>query len=105
MVSIAAPTEEERAHHYLWRFWRHLPGAGRMTVFDRSWYGRVLVERIEGFCEEPDWRRAYGEINDFEAQLAEHGVVVLKFFLHVSKREQKKRLLARIDEADKNWKN
>ena len=74
-IPIAAPTDEERAHHYLWRFWRHLPRAGRITIFDRSWYGRVLVERVEGFARRDEWRRAYAEINEFEEQLAEHGMV------------------------------
>jgi AMP-polyphosphate phosphotransferase len=71
VVPIAAPNDEERAHHYLWRFWRHLPRAGRMLIFDRSWYGRVLVERVEGFATPEDWRRAYDEINDFERQITE----------------------------------
>src|SRR5204862_316896 len=72
-IPVAAPTDEERAHPYLWRFWRHIPRKGGFTIYDRSWYGRVLVERIEGFCSEADWMRAYAEINDFEEQLAEHG--------------------------------
>ena len=74
IVPIAAPTEEERAQPYLWRFWRHLPARGKFTVFDRSWYGRVLVERVEGFCSPADWLRAYSEINDFEEQIADAGV-------------------------------
>ena len=78
IIPIAAPTEEERAQPYLWRFWRHLPRLGRVTIFDRSWYGRVLVERVEGFCAEADWMRAYGEINDFEEQLAEAGGIVVE---------------------------
>ena len=76
VIPIAAPTEEERAQPYLWRFWRHMPRKGRVTIFDRSWYGRVLVERVEGFCSEADWMRAYSEINDFEEQLVRHGTVV-----------------------------
>src|SRR5207248_2719190 len=76
VVPVAAPNEAERAHPYLWRFWRHVPERGDMTFFDRSWYGRVLVERVEGLCPEADWMRAYAEINDFEAQLAEHRVIV-----------------------------
>jgi len=91
VVSIAAPTEEERAHHYLWRFWRHLPRDGRVTIFDRSWYGRVLVERVEGFATPAEWERAYLEINDFEEQLVEHGVVIVKYWLHISPREQLRR--------------
>jgi len=79
IVPVAAPSDEERRQPYLWRFWRHLPRAGRMTIFDRSWYGRVLVERVEGFCSSTDWQRAYGEINEFEEQLARHGVVLVKF--------------------------
>jgi polyphosphate:AMP phosphotransferase len=90
-ISIAAPTDEERAHHYLWRFWRHVPRAGHMTIYDRSWYGRVLVERVEGFAREAEWRRAYQEINDFEEQLCEHGVVLLKLWLHISPDEQLRR--------------
>jgi len=101
---IAAPTEEERAHHYLWRFWRHLPRAGRITIFDRSWYGRVLVERVEGFAREDEWRRAYGEINDFEAQLAEHGVVVRKFWLHIDPDTQLARFKEREATAFKQYK-
>ena len=79
---VAAPTDEEQAQHYLWRFWRHLERAGRFTIFDRSWYGRVLVERIEGYARDEEWRRAYNEINDFEAQLTEHGIVLLKYWVH-----------------------
>ncbi|MCC7384345.1 MAG: polyphosphate:AMP phosphotransferase [Deltaproteobacteria bacterium] len=94
-VPIAAPTEEERAQPYLWRFWRHLPRAGSFTLFDRSWYGRVLVERVEGYCSESDWRRAYSEINDFEQQLVRHGLIVAKFWLAISKEEQLARFKAR----------
>ncbi len=95
VVPIAAPTDEERAHHYLWRFWRHLPTDGRVTIFDRSWYGRVLVERVESFARPDDWRRAYHEINDFEEQLAEHGTVISKFWIHISKDEQLRRFKER----------
>jgi polyphosphate:AMP phosphotransferase len=91
VVSIASPTDEEKAHPYLWRFWRHLPTAGTITVFDRSWYGRVLVERVEGFCWPEDWQRAFGEINDFEAQMVASGVVLVKYWLHVSREEQLRR--------------
>ena len=94
-VSVAAPTQEERAQPYLWRFWRHIPRLGRITIFDRTWYGRVLVERVEKFCSEADWMRAYSEINDFEQQLTEHNVVVVKFWLAISKEEQYKRFKAR----------
>ncbi len=95
VVPIAAPTDEERAHHYLWRFWRHLPRDGRVTIFDRSWYGRVLVERVESFARPDDWRRAYHEINDFEEQLFEHGTVISKFWIHISKDEQLRRFKER----------
>jgi len=91
VIPIAAPTEEERVQPYLWRFWRHLPRLGHVTIFDRSWYGRVLVERVEGFCAEQDWNRAYAEINDFEEQLVQSNVVVAKFWLQVSKEEQLRR--------------
>ena len=101
---IAAPTEEERAQHYLWRFWRHLSRAGRVTIFDRSWYGRVLVERIEGFATETAWRRSYGEINDFENQLIEHGIVLVKFWLHITKEEQLARFKLREKTPYKRWK-
>ena len=77
-IPIAAPTDEERAQPYLWRFWRHVPRKGCFTIFDRSWYGRVLVERVEGFCSEADWMRAYDEINDFEEQLARNGAVIVQ---------------------------
>ena len=91
MVSIAAPTDDERAHPYLWRFWRGLPRPGRVTIYDRSWYGRVLVERIEGFCRREDWMRAFEEINAFERQLTEHGIVVVKFWLMVGPEVQLRR--------------
>ena len=100
----AAPTEEERAHHYLWRFWRELPGAGRMAIFDRSWYGRVLVERVEGFASAAQWRRAYSEIADFEDQLLESGVVLLKFWLHIDPDEQLRRFQAREETPYKKHK-
>ncbi|MFG0273704.1 MAG: polyphosphate:AMP phosphotransferase [Phycisphaerales bacterium] len=104
VVRIAAPTEEERARHYLWRFWRRLPLPGRMTIFDRSWYGRVLVERVEGFAREDEWRRAYAEIVDFEAQLVEHGVVLCKFWLHIDADEQQRRFEARAESPYKKHK-
>jgi AMP-polyphosphate phosphotransferase len=103
-VPIAAPTEEERAQPYMWRFWRHIPRRGRLTVFDRSWYGRVLVERVEGFCSEYDWMRAYNEINEFEAQLVEHDLVVVKFWLAITKDEQLARFKAREQTAFKHFK-
>src|SRR5213075_2965599 len=88
VVPIAAPTEEERAQPYLWRFWRHIPRKGDFAIFDRSWYGRVLVERVEGFCQEADWMRAYGELNDFEEQLTSDGAVVAKFWLAITNEMQ-----------------
>ncbi len=94
-VSVAAPTQEERAQPYLWRFWRHIPRRGNFTIFDRTWYGRVLVERVEKFCSEADWMRAYAEINEFEQQLIDHNVVLVKFWLAISKDEQHKRFKAR----------
>ncbi len=103
-VSVAAPTEEERAQPYLWRFWRHLPRNGRFTFFDRSWYGRVLVERVEGFCSEADWMRAYTEINDFEGALLRHGTVVVKFWLTIGKEEQFRRFKAREKVSFKRFK-
>jgi len=95
IVPVAAPTEEERAQPYLWRFWRHVPRSGRLTIFDRSWYGRVLVERVEGFAPTEDWRRGYGEINDFEEQLVAHGAVLAKFWLAISRDEQQRRFKER----------
>jgi polyphosphate:AMP phosphotransferase len=101
VIPIAAPTDEERAHHYLWRFWRHLPRLGRFTIYDRSWYGRVLVERIEAFANTSAWMRAYKEINDFEEQLVDHGIVLVKFWMQVSREEQ----LRRFQEREKTpWK-
>lgn len=104
VVGIAAPTDEERAQHYLWRFWRHLPRAGFTTIFDRSWYGRVLVERIEGFARPDEWSRAYHEINEFEEQLVEHGIILNKFWLHISPAEQLRRFKERQTVAYKRYK-
>ena len=104
VIPIAAPTDEENAQHYMWRFWRHLSRAGRVTVFDRSWYGRVLVERVEGFATESEWNRAYVEINDFEDQLVRHGIVLCKFWIHITKDEQLARFKAREGVAYKRWK-
>ncbi len=101
---IGRPTDEEGRYHYLWRFWRQLSRAGRLTIFDRSWYGRVLVERVEGFASEKDWRRAYAEINDFERQLVEHGIVLVKFWLHITEDQQKSRFKARRRTSYKRWK-
>ena len=104
IIPIAAPSDEERAQPYLWRFWRHLPRLGRFTVYDRSWYGRVLVERVEGFCSEPDWLRAYSEINDFEEQITRHGGIVCKFWLQISKDEQLRRFKLREKTRFKQFK-
>ncbi len=104
IIPVAAPTEEERAQPYLWRFWRHIPRRGRLIMFDRSWYGRVLVERVENFCTEADWMRAYSEINDFEAQLVRHNIIVVKFWLSISKEEQLKRFKERENVPFKNYK-
>jgi len=101
---FAAPTDIESAHHYLWRFWNCVPRAGRTTIFDRSWYGRVLVERIEQFAGDDEWRRAFSEINDFEDQLLEHGIVLLKFWMHISKDEQLRRFKDREETPHKSWK-
>ena len=103
-VPIAAPKNEELEHHYLWRFWRELPRAGMMTIFDRSWYGRVLVERVEGFASTEEWQRAYDEINDFEAQLLGHDMLIGKFWLHISKEEQLARFKKREEIAYKRHK-
>ncbi len=100
----AAPSDEERAQPYLWRFWRRIPRLGRFTLFDRSWYGRVLVERVEGLCTESDWMRAYSEINDFEEQLVEAGLVVAKFWLAISEEEQLRRFREREDTVYKRYK-
>ena len=95
VIPVAKPSDEEKAHHYLWRFWRHVPRAGMVTIYDRSWYGRVLVERLEGFASGQEWRRAYNEINDFEQQLTDHGIIVVKFWLQIDKAEQLRRFRER----------
>jgi polyphosphate kinase 2 (PPK2 family) len=104
LIQFAAPTDEEAAHHYLWRFWRQLGRDGKFTIFDRSWYGRVLVERVEGFASDDEWQRAYGEINRFEDQLIDHGTVLLKFWIHISKKEQMERFKLREDTPHKQHK-
>ncbi|MEG4804086.1 polyphosphate:AMP phosphotransferase [Microcoleus sp. ARI1-B5] len=110
--AFAAPTDEEKAHHYLWRFWRRLPTAGKISICDRSWYGRVLVERVEGLAAEPEWHRAYQEINEFEEQLTSFGCVLVKFWLHISPDEQLKRFTERQNNpfkqyklTDEDWRN
>ncbi len=112
VIPIAAPTEEEREQPYLWRFWRQLPRKGRVAIFDRSWYGRVLVERVEKFCSESDWMRAYMEINDFEAQLVRHRIVVVKFWLSITEDEQLRRFedrqktgFKRFKITEEDWRN
>ena len=102
--SIAAPNEVERNHHYLWRFWNKIPAHGNIGIFDRSWYGRVLVERVEGFTTEENWQRAFGEIVNFEDDLSDSGAIIIKYWLHVSSEEQLKRFNARKDDPLKRWK-
>ena len=101
---IAAPAGEDKTHHYLYRFWRRLPERGQIALFDRSWYGRVLVERVEGFCTEDEWKRAYREINQFERQLADFGTIIFKFWMHVAKDEQLRRFQERQNIPYKAWK-
>jgi AMP-polyphosphate phosphotransferase len=104
VVEFAAPSHDEKRHHFLWRFWPSLPGWGGMAVFDRTWYGRVLVERVEGFASQEEWTRAYDEINDFEGGLADEGMVLIKFWLHISSEEQLKRFKKREKDPLKSWK-
>jgi polyphosphate kinase 2 (PPK2 family) len=104
VAQFSAPTPDEKRHHYLQRFWPVLPGIGGMTILDRSWYGRVLVERVEGFASEPEWRRAYGEIEELERSLAAGGTVLIKFFMHISEEEQLERFEKRRDDPVKTWK-
>ena len=100
----ASPNDIERAHHYLWRFWRNMPKAGHVAIFDRTWYGRVMVERIEGFCSDAEWQRAYREINDMEKDLTDAGAIVIKFWMQIDKDEQKRRFTDRQNNPDKQWK-
>jgi AMP-polyphosphate phosphotransferase len=104
VAEFAAPSELEKRHHFLWRFWPSLPGWGGMAVFDRTWYGRVLVERVEGFATEREWRRAYAEIVEFERMLCDEGMVLVKFWLHISEKEQLQRFRAREHDPLKRWK-
>lgn len=101
---VASPTKEEKSHHYLWRFWKNIPKDGHIAIFDRTWYGRVMVERLEGFCSENDWKRAYREINQFEKTMTDHGAVVVKFWLQIDKDEQLNRFSARQENPGKQWK-
>ena len=100
----ASPNDIEKAHHYLWRFWRAMPKAGHVAIFDRTWYGRVMVERIEGFCTKEEWQRAYKEINDMEKDLYDAGAVVIKFWMHIDKDEQERRFRERQENPEKQWK-
>lgn len=100
----AAPNDVEKVHHYLWRFWREMPKAGHIAIFDRTWYGRVMVERIEGFCSEADWKRAYQEINEMEEHMANFGAVIVKFWIHIDKDEQERRFKERMEDPAKQWK-
>ena len=99
-----APTDREKRHHFLWRFWPAVPGRGGMCIFDRTWYGRVLVERVEGFASVPDWRRAYEEIRHWESLLVSDGTILIKFFLHISSKEQKRRFESRAVDPLRQWK-
>jgi AMP-polyphosphate phosphotransferase len=104
VASFAAPTPTEKRHHFMWRFWPALPGWGGWAVFDRTWYGRVLVERVEGLATEEQWRRAYGEINDVERSLAAEGMILIKLWMHISSEEQLRRFEARQKDPLKSWK-
>ncbi len=104
VFSVVKPTTEEYQHHYLWRFWSKLPDYGHLAIFDRSWYGRVLVERVEGFATEVEWRRAYREINEYERLLTDDGAIIVKIFLHVSEEEQLARFKRREADPYKHWK-
>ena len=101
---IGAPTPEELGHHFLWRFWTRLPADKNIAIFDRSWYGRVLVERVEGYCTEKDWKRGYDEINEFEAQQVDSGTAIIKLFVHITQKTQDKQLAQRLDDPFKRWK-
>lgn len=101
---ISAPQGDDKEHHYLWRFWRRLPERGQIAIFDRSWYGRVLVERVEGFASEEEWKRAYREINSFERQLHDFGTIIIKFWIHISREEQLRRFEQRKSIEYKSWK-
>lgn len=104
MQPIASPEPHEKARHYLWRFWNRLPKSGHVTVFDRTWYGRVMVERLEGFCSENDWQRAYVEINEFEKELSDWGAVIVKFWVQIDKDTQLARFKERENTPEKRWK-
>ena len=101
---IASPEPHEKARHYLWRFWIRLPKDGHIAIFDRTWYGRVMVERLEGFCTENDWKRAYNEINEFEKELSDWGAVIIKFWVQIDKDTQLARFTERQNNPEKQWK-
>ena len=104
VYGIGKPTAEELAHHYLWRFWTKLPARGELAIFDRSWYGRVLVERVEKLATDAEWQRAYAEINEFERLLQDDGAIIIKLWLHISQDEQLHRFNARMEDPTKRWK-
>ena len=104
VCQTASPSGIEKSHHYLWRFWNNVPKDGHIAIFDRTWYGRVMVERIEGFCTEAEWHRAYQEINDMELHLSHAGAVILKFWIHIDKDEQERRFNDRMTNSEKQWK-
>ena len=104
VLPIASPTPDEITRHYLWRFWTRLPKTGHIAIFDRSWYGRVMVERLEGFCSAAEWQRAYDEINEFEKELTDAGMVVLKFWVQIDKQTQLERFRERENTPEKQWK-
>ena len=101
---IASPEPHEKARHYLWRFWKRLPKTGHIAIFDRTWYGRVMVERLEGFCSENDWQRAYNEMNEFEKELSDWGAVVIKFWVQIDNQTQLERFTDRQNTPEKQWK-
>jgi len=104
VYSVIRPTSEEYQHHYMWRFWNKLPHYGQIAIFDRSWYGRLLVERVEGFAKEEEWKRAHREINEFERSLTDDGAIIFKFYIHISKEEQLDRFKRREADPYKHWK-
>ena len=104
MHPIASPEPHEKARHYLWRFWTRLPKTGHIAIFDRTWYGRVMVERLEGFCSTNDWQRAYNEINEFEKELSQWGAVIIKFWVQIDKDTQLERFTERQNTPEKQWK-
>jgi AMP-polyphosphate phosphotransferase len=104
VIPVAAPNKLELSHHYMWRFWNDFPKGGHIAIYDRSWYGRVMVERLEGFCSEVEWKRAYDEINETEEHWSSCGAIIIKFWLHIDKKEQLRRFEARMHNPHKRWK-